>query len=306
MGAAEWTPGQTDERQIEILRGVLQRDRAFWPLPVRQLYYQVVKEGGAGLWLDEYGAFLRTLRAALLDGRLPLNAVAEEAADVRDGGAWEDTEEFVHSEIEAFLWGYRRDVTLGQEKHVEVWVQKPALLDQVSDVAVEYCVTTATCRRLPTPRFTEDLRQRLSAARERHQSPVILFFGDYVPGEGAFLHRVREALRTEGNLWEMDFRHEAVTAEDVTRYGLPESVATRSRRSHAAAQAAAPVELEALPPDILAARVRAGIEAQLDMSLVNNQRAIQSREALRLGKLRATILRQIRSTLRDVLPREEA
>jgi hypothetical protein len=190
---------------------------------------------------------------------------------------------------------------------VEVWVQKPALVDQVSEVAVEYCVTTVTCRRTPTATFMDELRQRLTAARERRQSPVVLFFGDYVPGPGAFLDRVRETLRAEGNLWETEFRHEAVTGDDVARYVLPESVATRSRRAHGADNpSAVPVELEALAPDVLAERVRAAVEAQLDMSLVNNQRAIQSREALRLGKIRATILRQIRSTLREFLPREEA
>ena len=307
MSAGEWSTGETDERQMEILRGVLERYRAFWPLPVRQAYYQVVKEGGAGLWLDEYGNFLSAARAGLVEGRLPLGALAEDRHEVREGGAWEDTEEFIHSEIESFLWGYRRDLMRGQERHVEVWVQIPALADQVSEVAVEYCVTTVTCRRTPTAKFMDEMRQRLTAARERQQSPVVLFFGDYVPGPDAFIERVRETLRADGNLWETEFRQEAVTGDDVARYALPESIATRSRRSHGDERpGAVPVELEALAPDILSERVRAAIEAQLDMSLVNNQRAIQSREALRLGKLRATILRQIRSTLRDFMPREEA
>ncbi len=308
MSESDWTPGEADERQIEILRGVLERHRVYWPLPMRQAFYQAAKEGAAGLWLDEYGNFLRTAHAALVAGRLPLGALAGDEPETREGGAWEDAEEFVHSEIETFLWGYRRDLMLEQERAVEVWVQKPALLEQVSAAAVEYCATTVTCRRMPTARFMEDLRRRMGSARERNQSPVILFFGDYVPGPHGFLDRVRETLRAEGNLWEMEFRQEALTSEDVARYALPESVAARSRRSHSVATESgrAPVELEALAPDVLAERVRSAIEAQLDMNLVNNQRAIQTREALRLGNLRASILRQIRSTLRDFLPPDEA
>ena len=307
MTNSDWTPGEADERTAQILRGVLERYRAFWPMPVRQAFYQVVKAGGAGLWLDEYGNFLRSVRAGLVGGLLPTAAIADEAHEVREGGAWEDPSEFVHSEIESFLWGYRRNLLDGQERHVEVWVQKPALLDQVSEVAVEYCVTTVTCRRTPTPKFMDELRGRLAAARERHPSGVVLFFGDYSPGDTSFLQRVRETLHAEGNVWETEFRQEAVVADDVARHELPESVASRSRRSHAAADPTrSPVELEAFAPDVLADRVRAAIEAQLDMSLVNNQRALQSREALRLGKLRASILRQIRATLRDFMPREEA
>ena len=307
MTGEEWAGGgAAGDEQVDVLRKVIERYRAFWPLPTRQAFYQVVKEGGAGLWLDEYGRFLRAAREALTAGRLPLGSLADDRHEAREGGAWEDTEEFVHSEIETFLWGYRRDVLQGQERHVEVWVQKPSLMDQVSDAAVEYCATTVTCRRMPTAQFMEDLRQRLTEARERRQSPVVLFFGDHAPGDGAFIARVREALRAEGNLWEMEFRHEAVTADDVRRYELPENVATRSRRSHGEQDPVArPVELEALAPDVLADRVRSAIEAQLDMRLVHNQRAIQTREALRLGKLRATILRQIRSTLRDFMPKEE-
>ncbi len=307
MSDENWTAGEGDERQTEALRRALERHRAHWPLPMRQAFYQLVKEGAAGLWLDEYANFLRATHAALVAGRLPLGALAGDESETRGGGAWEDAEEFVHSEIETFLWGYRRDLLLGQERTVEVWVQKPALLEQVSEAAVEYCVTTVTCRRMPTARFMEDLRQRMASARERNQLPVVLFFGDYVPGPHGFLERVRETLRAEGNLWEMEFRQEALVPEDVERYALPESVATRSRRSHSAVEpGSAPVELEALAPDVLAERVRSAIEAQLDMNLVNNQRAIQTRETFRLGKLRASILRQIRSTLRDFLPPEEA
>ena len=42
------------------------------------------------------------------------------------------------------------------------------------------------------------------------------------------------------------------------------------------------------------------------MGLINNQRAIQSRETLRLGKLRANIMRQIRSVLRQFMPHDES
>ncbi len=307
MTGNEWTPGEADGRLVQMLRAVLEKHRVFWPLPARQAFYQVVKEGGAGLWLDEYGAFLRSARAGLVAGHLPIGALADDPYDVREGGAWEDPSEFVHSEIESFLWGYRRNLLEGQERHVEVWVQKPALLDQISEVAVEYCVTAVTCRRTPTPRFMDDLRQRMAHARERHASAVVLFFGDYTPADNSLLERVQETLRAEGNLWETEFVQAAVTADDIGRYELCESVATRSRRSHAAAEPAkAPVELEAFAPNVLAERVRESIEAHLDMTLVNNQRALQSREALRLGKLRASILRQIRTTLRDFMPSEEA
>ena len=52
-------------------------------------------------------------------------------------------------------------------------------------------------------------------------------------------------------------------------------------------------------------RQHKAIEAQLDMELVNNQRAIQSREALRLGKLRTNIMRRLRSVLKELMPRRE-
>ena len=120
------------------------------------------------------------------------------------------------------------------------------------------------------------------------------------------MKRVEDTLRSDGNLWEISFRHEAVTAEDIVKYDLPESVETRSKKSHGGAEpGSVPVELEALPPDILAERVRSGIESTLDMELVHNQRAVQAREALRLGKVRASIMRRVRSVLKEQMPRAE-
>ena len=306
MGGDEYGRPEQETARVSAMRSALERYRAYWPLTARQLYYAVVAEGGAGLWLDELLGFSGALRAALLSGQLPAASVAAQGGERREGGAWEDAREFVHSEIESFLWGYRRDLMQGQEQYVEVWVEKPEVLDGIAEVATEYCVTTVCCRGVPSVAFMASLRTRLAEARERAQSPVILFFGDYVPAGGAYLTKVQETLRSEGNLWEAKVVQLAVTAEDVVKYDLPESVVTRSQKSHGGAEpASVPVELEALPPDVLADRVRRSIEAQLDMALVNNQRAIQSREALRLGKLRASIMRRVRAVLREQMPAEE-
>ena len=290
--------------EVEAISRVLERYRAYWPLSPRQAYYATVLEGAAGLWMDEMLSFLGTLRAGLIEGRIPLGAVAPGGEEVREGGAWEDAEEFVHSEVETFLWGYRRDLLQGQEHTVEVWVAKPGLMDRVSEVAVEYCARTVCCGGLPSVQFMEDLRTRMGEARSRSLSPVILFFGDYAPGETGQLARLKETLRSDANLWELGLRQEAVTADDVVKYNLPESVESRSRKSHGAAEpGSVPVELEALPPDVLEARVRSAIEASLDMALVHNQRAVQAREALRLGKLRAQVMRRVRQILRQQMPR---
>jgi hypothetical protein len=306
MEGGEWEDSPVDKRQVEIVQPVLERYREYWPLSPRSVYYEVVKQGGAGLWLDEFGSFARTLRRALIEGLLPMAALAEDHEQVREGGAWDDVEEFVHSEVESFLWGYRRDLLQGQERHVEAWVQKPGLMDLIGDAAMEYCVTTVSCPRLATVKFMDQVRARLGEAKEHSQSAVILFFGDYAPGEASVLGRLEDTLRSDGNLWEMEFRQEAVTAEDVLKYNLPESVVTRSGKSHGmSSPGAVPVELEALAPDVLAGRVRSAIEAQLDMELLHNQRAVQERESLRLAKLRTRIMQSVRTMLKEIMPREE-
>jgi hypothetical protein len=305
MSEREWERSEVNEAQVAVIGPVLERYRSYWPLTVRQVYYQLVKEGGAGQWMDELVAFSRTLRGALLEGMLPAVAVAEEGGELREGGAWEDATEFVHSEIETFLWGYRRDLLQGQERYVEVWVEKPGLMDPISQAAAESCVRTVCCHGLPSVTFMDALRGRLAEVKERRQSAVVLFFGDLDPRGADYTDRVQEVLRTEGNIWELELRREAVTVEDATRYALPESVYTRSKRSHGAAEpGSVPVELEALPPDVLAERVQAAIAAQLDMQMLANQRAVQSREALRLGKLRAEVMRRIRPVLRQQMPSE--
>jgi hypothetical protein len=287
--------------QVETIGKLLEKHRRLWPLSFKQVYYLAVEAGAAGTSLDEGAACVWAVRQGMKEDLLPVDAFSWSIAS-REGGAWDDADEFLLSELDSFLWGYRRNLMQGQERYVEVWVQKPDVLDFIANVSVEYCVSAYGCEHLPTVKFMRDFGERLEEARRRSQSAVVLFFGDYVPGT-SFLGQVQDTLRTDANLWEMELRHQALTCEQVIEHDLPESIEVRARKPQGKAEPGeATVELEALPPDLLERAVREAIEAQLDMALLHNQRAIQDREAMRLGKIRVQIMRSIRTLLRDLRP----
>ena len=292
MTAAPESGWGSDNLLIEVTGRILERYRNFWPLPVKQVFYQVASEGKSPTDADEYKLFERQVRSALISGRLPLVALSEGSEEVLQGGAWDDPGEFIWSEIESFLWGYRRNLVQGQKNYLEVWVEKPGVLGVIANVAVEYCVTTVCCRSLPSVSFMASLRERLSGAHARGQSAVILFFGDRRSGGAGFATQVQELLRSEGNLWEMELSHECVSEEDIAKYSLPE---------HEDGY----VELETLPPDLLTERVRSSIESRLDMALVNNQRTLADREGLKLTRVRTAIMRKVRPILKDLVPKRD-
>ena len=295
----------TDEgfsrEQVEAIRKLVESHRRLWPLAMKQVYYVSVESGVAGLSLEESASFAYTVREGLKAGLLPMGAFATTGAS-REGGAWDDADDFLLAELDSFLWGYRSNLLQGQDKCVEIWVQKPDLLDFVANISVGYCVSAYGCEHLPTVRSMQDFASRLEEARRRSQAMSVLFFGDFVPG-GTFLTDVQDSLRTDANLWEMSLKPCALTRDQVVEHVLPESIEVRARKATGNPEPGSTVvELEAMPPDLLERAVAEGIESELDMALLNNQRAIQDREAMRLGKIRVQIMRSIRSIVRGLRP----
>jgi hypothetical protein len=296
-------------RRVEALTAVLNASRKYWPLTSRQIYYLMVEHGQAGRALTDYAEFTALLWSALREGRLPARSVWEPPQEIRQGGAWDNQDDFIRAEVEDLLWGYRRDLLQGQPRFVEVWLEKPELLDFFSAVTLDYCVSTVLCPRSPGLGFLNDLRRRLADLPPGRvgvpgQKPevVALYFGDFDPDPHDHLVSLQESLRAEGGIWDVSLQRVALTRKLVLDRSLPARVRV-SGVDEVIHPGTPPigddhVELEALEPKLLVSLLRRSVEAELDMALFQNQKEIQARELAALARLRADILRRVD----DLLP----
>jgi len=269
------------DRVIETLQAL----KDYWPLTLRQVYYQLVAAQVIPNTRAEYQRLSRVLTQARLEGSVPWEAIEDRVRQHLKSGGWPDAESFVDVSRSRFLEGYRRDLLQGQPHALEVWVEKDALSRICHEVAFDYCVPLIVARGFSSISYVHECRRRvLAALEEGKESLEILYFGDLDPSGWEMLPSMLRTLRGEMDLGDaVGGVRCALTPEQVGEYDLPTSVDamkdsdTRSPkyrrwlRENGHPETLA-VELDALPPDVLAALVRDSIESRLDWSRFEEER----------------------------------
>jgi len=257
---------------IETAVSILQASR---PMTVRQIYYQLVSRHVIENNRGQYQAVSNAVVRARKNGVIPWEWVEDRLRRPRPVSMWRDLGEFAQSVKTA----YRRDVWQAQAGYLEVWLEKDALSGLFEPVLNEYGVT------LNVGRGYDGWDSIHNASVRYGEAPMVsvLYFGDFDPSGEDMVRSLRERLRFFG--CEAEIVKCALTADDVERYELPPDFtkATDSRRaSFVERYGDVAVELDALPAEVLTARLRREVAARIDADALNAVRAQELRERARL------------------------
>jgi len=272
--------------------GTLDRLADYWPLTLRQVYYQLVASGAIQNNSGEYDKLSRVLSKARLDGRVPWEALEDRTRVTLNSGGWIDQADFLNDELENFLTGYRRDLLQTQAAALEVWVEKDALSRVCHNVAYPYCVPVIVARGFSSISYVHECRKRVKANADEGKRTVILYFGDLDPSGWEMLPAMLETLQNEMNLGDMvEGKRCALTVAQVEAYQLPRNPdalkATDTRaKKYMARFGDLAVELDALPPATLETLVRGAIETNLNLSKFEVERQREERERARIEVIR--------------------
>jgi hypothetical protein len=261
-------------RVLEIAVEIL---RAYHPMTVRQVFYQLVSRQVVKNTRSRYQATSDMLVNARKEGLIPWDWIEDRLRRPRHVGMWDDMDSF----MQTVLVSYRRDVWRSQPMYCAVWLEKDALSGIFADVLAPYGVTLNVGRGFDGWDSIRNAAQRFSGMEEA----CILYFGDFDPSGEDMVRSLRERIGFFGCTPEIIKC--ALTAEDVTRYQLPPAFtkATDSRRkAFVEKYGDVSVELDALPADVLITRLREEVEARMDLTaLAETQRKEETeREWLRL------------------------
>lgn len=145
----KWT-AQNVKRRDDVL-SVFNELLDYWPLTERQSFYRLLSSRAVAgdHWrqfgdpdrprVDVYGALGRLLKWMRIDEVLPWEAIIDETRILTQKVGYANAEAFIWSELNAMLSGYSRCVASDQANHIEVWIEKQALLRLVEPVADKYC-----------------------------------------------------------------------------------------------------------------------------------------------------------------------
>jgi hypothetical protein len=213
------------------------------------------------------------------DGSIPWEWIEDRLRRPRTVSMWDNLADFAGT---AF-YSYRRDVWPTQPAYVEVWLEKDALSGIFEPVLGRYGITLNVGRGYDGWDSIHNAARRYSW---RHRPVTILYFGDFDPSGEDMVRSLGERLRFFG--CDPVMKKCALTADDVTRYQLPPDFtkATDTRRAaFVVKHGDIAVELDALPADVLRARVVDEVESQIDLGRLAEVQRVQEEERQRLREL---------------------
>lgn len=263
----------TLERQ-DIALEVLSKHR---PMTVRQVYYQFVSRHAIDNTRSMYQRISDLLVDMRKDGLIPWDWIEDRIRRPRQVAMWDDLKSFGASALQS----YRRDVWIEQPELVEVWLEKDALSGIFEDVLRPYRVTLNVGRGYDGWSSIHDAAMRYREWPRVH----IAYFGDFDPSGEDMQRSLQERL----TFFDVDpvVTRWAILPEDIATYDLPPEPAKKAdkrRDSFVERFGDETVELDALPTDVLEARIRQAVESVMDLDALERVEQEEKRDKTQLAE----------------------
>jgi len=146
-------------------------------LTLRQVYYQLVAAGAIANNDKQYNRLGEILNRARLAGLVDWDYIEDRTRNLRGVRHFNDPAEAQKNAADSF----RMDKWKGQEKRVEVWVEKDALVNIVQHACTPLDVNFFSCRGYTSQSELWGAAQRHLGYQEAGQQPIVLHFSDHDP-----------------------------------------------------------------------------------------------------------------------------
>lgn len=264
-----WTKFQ--QGKLKKVLEVLNELEDYKPLTLRQIYYQLVGKGYIDNSVSQYGMLSQLIKWARIDGYIEWEDIEDRVRSMHDLRGWISDESFIRQEINGFLEGYRRDFLQSQTKYIEVWVEKDALSSIFTKVATDYSVPVVVCRGFSSVTFLNEFKERISDYQDEGKEVIMLYFGDFDPSGMEMLESMKITLEQELKVTGVEFKRVGLNKSDIARYNLPNDPSAikktdKRTKKFQKKYGNYAVELDALKPNILEAKIQGAIEAEIDMA----------------------------------------
>lgn len=249
-------------------------------LTLRQLYYQFVGRG----WLPnidtEYKRLGGIINDARLAGEMDWNYIQDRTRNVQGGfGGYDSPEETIHpAYFSVSLWE-------GQDHRPEVWVEKEALIDVVSQAVRPFRLPHFACRGYTSQSEVWSAAMRLIGYYREGLTPVIFHLGDHDPSGIDMTRDITDRLAlfcTHHGYPAPEVKRLALNMEQIEEWNPPPNPAkvTDARfRDYEMNYGSESWELDALDPDTIVETIRAAIRP-----LVNLEEWDRMKEKERIGR----------------------
>ncbi|HEV7299235.1 MAG TPA: ParB/RepB/Spo0J family partition protein [Tepidisphaeraceae bacterium] len=283
---------------------VIDQNRDFWPLSVRQIHYRLLGENAplkhaskpGSTYVNDrksYQALSDLLTRGRLVGRIPWHTISDETRDFEGWPVHQAIGPYITSQMDRLFTTYWRDRLQSQPHHVEVIGEKNTVKTIVSSVCREYTVPYSIGRgycSIP-PRY--EMAQRFR--RSGKDRLIVLILSDLDPDGSEIAQSFARSMRDDFNIANIEPIKVALTPEQIDQYDLPPKMVAKPTSSNYAKFVAAHgqhvFELEALEASQLQDVLRDAINRVLDIDLYNREVEAEARDADYLKACRLTLIK---------------
>ena len=146
-------------------------------LTLRQLYYQFVARGYLPNQQSEYKRLGSIISDGRLAGLIDWEAIEDRTRNLKGLTHWKDPGHI----IGACVSNFRLDHWMNQLYHVEVWIEKEALIGVIERVCNKYDVSYFACKGYVSQSEMWLASKRMTKYMEYGITPVIIHLGDHDP-----------------------------------------------------------------------------------------------------------------------------
>ena len=124
-----------NQERLEQVRTIINDLSEYWPLTLRQVFYQLVGQGICLNNRSQYQGLSQLLTQARIIGEIEWDCIEDRARRHIDLTGYIDGPKFIESEAENVLNNYTRNLQQTQENYIEIFVEKDALATLFRKVA---------------------------------------------------------------------------------------------------------------------------------------------------------------------------
>ena len=224
---------------------------AGFSLTLRQLYYQFVARDIIPNKQTEYKRLGSIINDGRLAGLIDWDAIEDRTRFLRNYSTWLSPADAAHEAAGRYL----ENLWDSQDVHVEVWIEKDALVGVIEPVCGRWRIPHFACRGYASQSEQYIAGQRLEKAIDRGQRAVVIHLGDHDPSGIDMSRDNLDRLTMFAHGGEVELRRIALNMDQIRRYSPPPNPAkeTDSRIMGYYAQfgTRSSWELDALDPKVI-------------------------------------------------------
>lgn len=246
-------------------------------LTLRQLYYQFIARDAFANSEQNYKRLGSIINDARLAGLIDWEHIEDRGRQAH-GVDWLGVTPAPPADLISYLqYSHSLDLWEGQDRRIEIWVEKQALEEVAERAAGGFRVGYFACKGYVSQSEMWSAGQRMVDAFAAGQEPLILHLGDHDPSGIDMTRDIRERLSLFAGE-EVEVRRLALNMDQINELNPPPNPAkvTDSRfATYQRTYGQKSWELDAVSPERLVEIIQGQIRAELDGHLFNSRRDLE-------------------------------